>query len=184
MNLVSPKKALFIFAHPNSHSSRANRKIAETVANIPNLTFHSLYEEYPEFYIDVKREKELLLAHDLIVFQHPLYWYSMPPLLKLWMDLVLEFNFAYGPKGHALKGKQFLLSITAGGPQSSYSAEGHNKFEIESFFPMMIQSVRLCGMEWKKPEVLFHSRSVSDVDLMRHSESVRDKILSIVMGDQ
>jgi hypothetical protein len=61
-----------------------------------------LYEEYPDFYINVKREQQLLIEHDIIVFQHPFYWYSSPAILKQWEDLVLEFGFAYGPGGTKL----------------------------------------------------------------------------------
>jgi len=46
-----------------------------------------------------------LLEHDRIVLQFPMYWYSMPPLLKKWLDDVLTYNFAYGSKGDKLKGK-------------------------------------------------------------------------------
>ena len=173
------KKALFLYAHPNPHSSRANKRISESVISLPNVTFHSLYDRYPEFYIDVEAEHRLLLEHDLIVLQHPFYWYSMPPLLKLWFDLVLEYNFAYGPGGKALLGKDFLLSITAGGPESSYAAGGENHFPIESFFPPYEQTARLCGMRWHNPLVLFHSTRVSDPALFAHAEKVRDQVSAI-----
>ncbi len=62
------------------------------------MTDHDLYEAYPDFGIDVGREQERLPAHDVVVFQHPLFWYSTAAILQEWKDLVLEHGWAYGPR--------------------------------------------------------------------------------------
>jgi putative NADPH-quinone reductase len=173
------KKTLCLYVHPNPRGSRANRAITQSIASLPNVTFRALYEIYPEFYIDVDAEKKMLLEHDLIFIQHPFYWYSMPPLLKLWMDQVLELGFAFGPGGDSLRGKDFLLSITTGGSSESYSASGPNHFPIESFFPPYEQTAKLCGMNWHKPLVLHHALKVGEDVLAAHAEKVRDRILEI-----
>src|SRR6516225_10847445 len=102
-------RVLILFAHPALHKSRVNRRLIESVRGLDNVTINDLYEEYPTFDINVGREQELLLAHDVIVFQHPMYWYSSPAILKEWEDLVLEYGFAYGTGGTKLQGKLFLL---------------------------------------------------------------------------
>ena len=84
------------------------------------MTIHDLYEVYPTLSIDVKREQALLLEHDVIVFQHPFYWYSCPAILKEWQDLVLEHGWAYGVGGTQLRGKITLNAITTGGPAHAY----------------------------------------------------------------
>ena len=88
------KKILVLFAHPAFHKSRINIKLIDTIRDMEGVTINDLYETYPDFYIDVNREKQLLLDHDIIVWQHPFYWYSSPAILKEWMDLVLEHGFA------------------------------------------------------------------------------------------
>jgi len=163
--------------------SRANRRIVESIQGLPGITFHPLYDRYPEFNIDVKREQELLLAHDAVFLQHPFYWYSVPPLVKLWFDSVLEYDWAYGPNGRALAGKDFLLSITAGGPLDSYGSEGYNRFPIEAFFPPLEQTARLCGMKWHIPIVLHHSSKIPEDLLLAHAESVRDRVTALAMGE-
>jgi glutathione-regulated potassium-efflux system ancillary protein KefG len=178
----SVRKVLCLFAHPNTERSRANRRVIESLQGLPSVTIHAIYDLYPEFYIDVKKEQALLLAHDAIMFQHPFYWYSMPPLLKLWMDCVLEFGWAYGPGGNKLAGKDFLLSITAGGPLDSYGPEGYNKFPMEAFFPAFEQTARLCGMKWHKPSVLHHSSKAGEELLLRHAEAVRDRVSALTLG--
>ena len=54
-------KILVLFAHPALHKSRVNRQLISAIKDIEDLTFHNLYEEYPDFHIDVKREQDLLL---------------------------------------------------------------------------------------------------------------------------
>jgi glutathione-regulated potassium-efflux system ancillary protein KefG len=85
-----------------------------------------LYEAYPRLDIDVEHEQKLLLEHDVIIFQHPFYWYSTPPILKQWQDLVLQHGWAYGSTGTALQGKTFLSAISAGAGEGAYCSAGYN----------------------------------------------------------
>lgn len=109
------KRILVLFAHPALQKSRANRSLLQAISDLEGVTLHDLYQTYPDQLIDIKREQALLAEHDLIVFQHPFYWYSCPAILKEWCDLVLEYGYAYGQEGTALHGKQWLSAITTGG---------------------------------------------------------------------
>src|SRR5687768_5675269 len=120
------RKVLVLFAHPALEKSRVNRRLIEQ-ARAPGVTFNDLYELYPDFDVDVAREQSLLAEHDVIVMHHPLYWYSVPALLKQWIDLVLEHGWAYGSGGEALRGKWLVNAITAGGGQATYTPEGLNQ---------------------------------------------------------
>jgi len=149
-----PGPVLIIFAHPAPHKSRINRQLVTAVAGLENVTVNDLYEEYPTFDINVRREQELLLAHDVIVFQHPFYWYSSPAILKEWQDLVLEYGFAYGAGGTKLQGKLFLTAITTGGPEEAYCRRGYNFFTIRELLAPFAQTARLCGMRYLPPFVI------------------------------
>lgn len=168
---------LFIVAHPYLWKSRANSAILRAVRGIPGLHTHLLYEKYPYFHIDVAQEKDLLLKHDLIVVQHPFYWYSMPALLKLWLDEVFESGWAYGPGGDKLKGKKLLVSTTAGGPEDSYTPASYNRFPMETFLAPWNQTASLCQMEWLDPCVLHGSIRASSEDLEAHAQHVRGRLL-------
>jgi hypothetical protein len=76
-------RVLILFAHPAFQKSRINRRLLRAVQGLENVRIHDLYEEYPDFQIDVEREQKLLLDHDIIVLQHPFFWYSGPALLML-----------------------------------------------------------------------------------------------------
>lgn len=149
------KSTLVLLAHPNLQKSRVNRALAEAISGLEHVTVHDLYDTYPHFVIDVKREQELLLQHQRIVFQHPFYWYSSPALLKEWQDQVLEYGFAYGHAGTALAGKEFLTVCSAGGDASTYSREGRNHFSMAELLTPFQQTARLCNMVWQPP-LVFH----------------------------
>ncbi|MFN8259158.1 MAG: NAD(P)H-dependent oxidoreductase [Bacteroidales bacterium] len=145
------RKILILFAHPRFEHSVVNQALVKAVKNKPTITFRDLYELYPDFDIDVKKEQELLLSHDIIIWQHPFYWYSCPPLLKQWLDLVLEFNWAYGPKGNALEGKVIFSAITTGGAREAYRQEGRNRFPLKHLLSPFIQTAYLCKMRYLPP---------------------------------
>lgn len=66
-------KVLLLYAHPESQDSVANRVLLEPALQLPNVTVHDLYAHYPDFFIDIAYEQDLLRQHEVIVFQHPLY---------------------------------------------------------------------------------------------------------------
>lgn len=175
-------KVLFLLAHPNLRSSRANRLIGDIMKHTPGVTYRALYDLYPYFHIDVLKEKLLLVEHDLIVFQHPLYWYHMPPLLKLWLDEVLEMGFAYGPGGDKLKGKKILVSVTAGGSEEAYARDGMNRYKVEDFLLPWDQTANLCRMQWMPP-LIFHSSMQAEAAVLEtHAKNVQNKILEYIRG--
>jgi glutathione-regulated potassium-efflux system ancillary protein KefG len=148
------RRLLLLFAHPAIHKSRVNHLLLSYVQSLPGVTVNDLYEAYPRFLINVAREQALLLEHDVIIFQHPFYWYSSPAILKQWQDLVLEFGFAYGKNGTRLDGKLFLTAISTGGPSSAYQRSGSNYFTIRELLAPFEQTARLCGMTYLPPFVV------------------------------
>ncbi len=113
-----------IHAHPYPSRSRANRVLAEALRQMPNLDLRSLYDLYPDFDIDVAAEQGALQRARLIVWMHPVFWYSVPGLLKHWFDQVLTPGWAFGEGGDALRGKPCLWVATTGGDAQAYSAQG------------------------------------------------------------
>lgn len=145
------KKILILFAHPTFKRSKINAALRSAVEDVPGITFHDLYASYPDFLIDVQHEQYLCESHDIIVLQHPLYWYSTPAIFKEWMDLVLEYNWAYGSRGSALTGKCFLQALTAGGDVSTYNAQGSNSFTIRELTTPYRATANLCKMRLLPP---------------------------------
>jgi glutathione-regulated potassium-efflux system ancillary protein KefG len=148
------RRLLILFAHPAIHKSRVNHVLLSSVQSLPGITVNDLYESYPDFHVNIAREQALLLEHDVIIFQHPFYWYSSPAILKQWQDLVLEYGFAYGRDGTRLSGKLFLTAISTGGPSSAYQRSGYNYFTVRELLAPFEQTARLCGMTYLPPFVV------------------------------
>ena len=166
-----PQRILVLLAHPAHRRSRANAALRAAAKSVEGVTLHDLYEAYPDFLIDVDHEQALLLRHDVVVFQHPIYWYSSPAILKEWQDLVLEHGFAYGRAGTALTGKALLSAVTAGGSEAAYGPEGLNRHAIEEFLRPFEDTARLCHMRWLPPFVV-HGTHLLDADgLAQHADA-------------
>jgi glutathione-regulated potassium-efflux system ancillary protein KefG len=166
---MSSSRVLVLLAHPVLERSRVNARLIAGARTVEGVTVHDLYDAYPTLEIDVPREQELLLAHDVVVFQHPFYWYSVPAILKEWQDLVLEHGWAYGKDGKALRGKVTLNAVTTGGPAAAYRRDGANRFTVRELLAPWDGTAHLCGMRFLAPFVVHSSlRVVGDDDAADH----------------
>ena len=155
------KSILILYAHPRHDGSVANKAMRQYAAESHATTLVDLYAEYPTFEIDVAREQDRLDRHDIIVFQHPIFWYSAPAIVKEWQDLVLQHGYAYGANGDKLRGKVTLNVVTSGGSDSAYSSAGTNNFSLRELLRPFEQTANLCGMIYLPPFVLYKARSVA-----------------------
>jgi glutathione-regulated potassium-efflux system ancillary protein KefG len=158
-------RILILFAHPRYEKSRINRSLLEPLAGSDGTTIHDLYEHYPDFNIDVESEKSLLLEHDIIIWQHPLYMYSSPAMMKQWIDMVLEFGWAHGAGVDNLKGKVAFNAVTAGGTRESYGRAGFNRYSMQEFLYPFEQTARLCKMEYLPPFAVQGTYRLSEAEL-------------------
>ena len=177
-----PQKILVLFAHPRIQGSVVQRSMRDAIDGLDDVTVHDLYAAYPDFMIDVAREQELLLDHDVIVFQHPLYWYSTPAIIKEWQDLVLENGWAYGVGGTRLGGKYLMNAVSAGGSREAYQVEGRNRFELIELLRPFDQTAHLCGMAYLEPFVIHGGRQMAQGQLSGHGEKYRDVITGLRDG--
>ncbi len=125
-------KTLVVVAHPDIENSVINQSWVKGLRQYPELyTVHELYKAYPDGKIDVAREQKLLEAHDNIILQFPVFWFSSPALLKQWQDDVLTYGWAYGSEsGYKMKGKNVALAVSAGIRLEDYAAEGRYQYSL------------------------------------------------------
>ncbi len=150
---VPAMKTLVHLFHPRLGQSNINRRWAEAWRTLPGTTLNLVHEQYPDGRIDIAREQALLLAHERIVFQHPLYWYSVPPLMKTWMDEVLQHGWAYGRGVRTLHGKQWWSVISAGGTAEDYQAGGFNEYSLSELLKPLQRTAGMLGMQYLPPHV-------------------------------
>lgn len=165
--------------------------MVSAVKNMDHVTLHDLYELYPNFDIQIPREQDLLLAHDIIILQHPMYWYSGPALLKQWLDLVLEHGWAYGMKGTALRGKWLMSAISTGGPEAAYTLEGHHQHTLKQFMLPYEQTAKLCNMHYLPPAAITGAHKLDDTAIQQKAlqyrallERLRDEPLDLQQAAQ
>jgi glutathione-regulated potassium-efflux system ancillary protein KefG len=174
------KKILILFAHPTFKRSTINWALREAVQHLDGITFHDLYANYPDLFIDVAREQRLCEQHEIIIFQHPFYWYSTPAIFKEWLDQVLEHNWAYGSRGTALAGKIFFQTLTAGGDARSYSTGGMNGHTIRELTSPFRATANLCKMEWLPPfAILGVHKGIPREKLLQHAEDYRRTLIAL-----
>jgi len=158
-------KILVLFSHPKFNESIIHKKWLDILSEYPEIHVRNLSEIYPEGVIDVQLEQQTLLDYDRIVFQYPFRWYNIPPILRVWQDEVLTYNWAYGSKGIALKGKEYMVAISTGGPKESYQAGGYNHYSISELLKPMQQTANLIKMKYLPPYVFHGAVSSSDAEI-------------------
>ncbi len=166
-----------IYAHPYAEQSLANRELLAAIGDLPFVTQRSLYDLYPDFDIDVDAEQRALAEADLIVLQHPVYWYSTPALLKLWIDDVLALGWAYGEGGTALVGKSMQWVVTTGGDFRAYAPDGPHGHPFEVFVAPLRQTARFCGMHWLEP-LIVHDAHADREHVAEAGQRYRERLLA------
>ncbi len=161
-------RLLLVYAHPAHHLSRVNRRLADAARSCEGVEVLDLYDTYPDFFIDVAAEQARVERADALVFVHPIQWYSMPALLKEWIDLVFKAGWAYGKGGAALAGKAYWLVATAGSPAPEYAPGGLHARPFDDYLPQFRQTAALCAMEWQEPLVLFGAHHATPAEIDAH----------------
>lgn len=175
-------RVLVIVAHPAMEQSRVNSRLLgaamSLTAQASKVEVRDLYRLYPDYLIDIAAEQAALAQARLVVWQHPIHWYSMPPLMKLWIDEVLAFGWAYGPDGTALRGKDLWLVASTGGPQDSYRPDSYNRYFFDAFLPPYEQTAALCGMRFLPPMMLHGAHRVTKSEVAEHARVYQERLSS------
>jgi glutathione-regulated potassium-efflux system ancillary protein KefF len=173
-------RILVLCAHPQLEHSRIARAMAQAAgsAELRDVEVRDLYALYPDYLIDVAAEQAALADVSLLVWLHPLHWYGMTPLLKLWADEVLAFGWAYGPGGTALRGKDLWLAVSTGGSAEAYRPAGLNRYFFDAFLPPYEQTTQLVGMRFLPPLVLHGAHRASETAIEAHVQTFAARLAS------
>lgn len=170
------KNILIISGHPNLAQSNANKAILEEVKNLlPSVEISQLDALYPDFKVDVATEQEKLAKADVIVWQFPVNWYSLPALMKKWLDDVFTFGFAYGGNDTKLKGKKLILSFTTASPEEAYQYGGAQNYPFTDFLNIHRQTANLCGLNFQEPVISYGMMYMEGIMPAEVLTSVKEK---------
>jgi glutathione-regulated potassium-efflux system ancillary protein KefF len=171
-----PGRSIYVVAaHADWRKSRVNRRLLQAARVASDVTVCDLYARYPDYDIAVATEQQALREAQLVVLLHPVQWYSMPALLKLWLDEVFSHGWAYGG-GTALQGKDLWLVASTGGAESSYHPQGYNRYFFDAFMPPYEQTAALCGMRFLPPMVLHGAHSAANDEVDAHVATFAERL--------
>lgn len=132
---------------------------------------------------DIRREQEKLKWADFVLFQFPLYWFSLPAVLKGWVDRVFTAGFTYGEgqwySNGKLKGKKAMLSLTTGGTDKMFSEAGINGSIDTILYPINHGILYFSGMEVLPPYVAWSPDRVSESQRALYLREFSQRLRSI-----
>lgn len=132
---------------------------------------------------DVQREIDRLFAADLVVLQFPMWWFSMPAMLKGWIDRVFAFGTAYDfgktwDRG-VLRGRRAMLSMTTSAPPSVFQPDGRNGDLERILWPIHAGALALCGYNVLPPFVGYGVPFVGTAGRQAILDRFRERLLRI-----
>lgn len=136
--------------------------------------------ELSAFAADIRQEQEKLFACDVLVLQFPLWWFSMPALLKGWVDRVFAMGAVYGggmwyDRGR-FAGKRAMVSVTVGGPASMYGPDGLNGDIDMLLYPIQHGMLRFAGFDVLPPFIAWEPARVSLQERRAYLAAFEDRL--------
>ena len=167
---------LLISGHPDLAHSFANKTTVETLQGQLGdaIRVRRLDVLYPDYQIDVPAEQQALLEADVIVWQFPFYWYSLPALMKKWLDDVFVRGFAHG-SAQKLAGKKLILSFTTGAPEAMYAYRQAMNYPVADFLTPLRQTALLCQLDYQEPIFSYGMMAIPGVSSDADFAAVRTK---------
>jgi NAD(P)H dehydrogenase (quinone) len=132
---------------------------------------------------DVEAEARKLEGCDLMIWQFPLWWFSVPAILKGWVDRVFAMGRTYGGERFyeqgVFKGKRALLSVTTGGPEAAYQKGGWNGDIHAILRPIQRGILRFTGWEVLAPHIVYAPVRVSDEERQARLDALAARLRAI-----
>lgn len=157
---------LYVYTHPDQHSLNAElmRNGLKSLQDAGHeVILSDLYAR--EFSLDTEQFKISRANH--IIFQFPLWWFSMPAIMKDWMDRVFTKGFAYDTgkmfTDGLLRGKTASLTITMQSPLSSYKNDGVHGHELDDFLLPIQHTLRFTGIETLPSFTVYDAHQLDEV---------------------
>lgn len=145
------KRIVVISGHPDLGHSVANAAIIDVIRKeLPEASVRDLGALGASGSFDIQAEQQALLGAGVIVWQFPFFWYSMPAIMKKWLDEVFLRGFSHGST-RKLAGRKLIVSVTTGAPAAAYqhgTACGHTMEELLAPFSSI---AGLCALDLQKP---------------------------------
>lgn len=163
------KQTLVLFAHPYLEFSQSNRELTNFYVRHQHYHFRDLYEEFPDFHIPAFRERKRIVAYDRFIFHFPLIWFGVPPLLKLWIDEVLDARWLDAASENPLENKEVFFLITTNYRREHFLPGGLIGKDPDTLLSGFYMALEQCGMK------RIFTKYIYNADLLSKKEIVLNK---------
>jgi len=99
--------------------------------------------------------------------------------MKLWMDDVLAFGWAYGPGGRALLGKCLWLVVSTGGIEASYRQPSGEQPAFNRFLPAYRQTAEMVGMRFLDPLIFHGAHRAEAHEVHAHAHAFAQRLVAL-----
>ena len=131
----------------------------------------------------LQAEMDKLVWADMVILQFPLWWFSLPAILKGWVDRVFAMGFSYDLRqtydNGIFRGKRAMLSLTTGGPPASYAAGGRNGSIDEVLQHIHYGMLRFIGMDVLPPFIAYGAARVAPERRAQYLDEYRTRLLTL-----
>ncbi len=174
------KSTLVLFAHPYLEHSSSNRELINFYERHQHYTFRDLYEDYPDFHIAAFRERKRIFEYERFIFHFPLVWFGIPPLLKLWLNEVLDQDWQKPETENPLDGKEIYILVTTVSKETSFGKEGKYQYTVDQLISELIVSLRAFKADISTIMVVYESESLTKKDIIIQKQ----KLMEILHDDR
>jgi len=132
---------------------------------------------------DIQAEMDKVSRADFLLLNFPLWWFSVPAILKGWVDRVFAMGFAYGGgrvfDTGMFRGKRAMLSMTTGGGESSFAEDGRNGPLLRHLFHVHHGMLWFCGVEVLPPFVAWSAAHVDAAVRARYLQEFEQRLRTV-----
>jgi len=164
------KKTLVLFAHPYLEYFNNNKELIHFYEKQQHFTFRDLYEEYPEFHIPAFRERKQILNYDRFIFHFPIIWFGIPPLLRLWLDEVVDSHWLNKDQYNPFENKEVFILITTRTKERSFGREGKHKYTIEELISGLLVTLNIFKANIKHIYIVYDSENLGKKEIIQHKQ--------------
>jgi NAD(P)H dehydrogenase (quinone) len=135
------------------------------------------------FAADIQAELDKLFWCHQLIFQFPLWWFSLPAIMKGWVDRVFAMGKAYSAgkwyDNGMFAGRRAMLSLTTGGPATMYGPTGLNGHLDDILFPINHGIFRFSGFEALPPFVAWEPDQIGEDGRKQYLEQYKQRLLTL-----
>ena len=162
------KKTLVLFAHPFLEYAENSQMFLNFYERNQHFTFRDLYEEYPEFHIAAFRERKRIHEYDRFIFHFPIIWFGMPPLLRLWVDEVIDTNWLKEYEDNPFENKDVYFLITTRSKEKSFGRNGKHHYTVEELISGILVTLKIFKANIRNIYVVYESENLTKKEIIQH----------------